>query len=60
MEILVELDILKNQTKPQLNLDALSEEYTLKGVCAKRIKELSNGENSEFYDKVADYLFGQF
>lgn len=50
----------KNQTKPQLDLDALSEEYTLKGVCAKRIKELSNGENSEFYDKVADYLFGQF
>lgn len=50
----------KDETKTLLDIDALSEEYTLKGICAKRIKELSDGENKEFYDKVADYLLGLF
>ena len=49
-----------DETKSLLDIDALCEEYTLKGICAKRIKELSDGENKEFYDKVADYLLGLF
>lgn len=49
-----------DETKSLLDIDALCEEYTLKGIFAKRIKELSDGGNKEFYDKVADYLFGLF
>ncbi len=50
----------KDNTSLKIDIDALSKEFTLKGICAKKILEKTNDENKEFYQKVLKYLLELF
>ncbi|MBE7037809.1 MAG: DNA repair exonuclease [Ruminococcaceae bacterium] len=50
----------KDDTVSKVDINEIAKEFTLKGICAKKIIENTNEENKEFYQKVFKYLLELF
>lgn len=50
----------KDNTVSKVDINEVAKEFTLKGICAKKIIEKTNQENKEFYQKVFKYLLELF
>lgn len=50
----------KDNTSLKADINVLANEFTLKGICAKKIIEKTNDDNKEFYQKVFKYLLELF